>query len=279
MRTNRFDGACSGCGRKVPAETGFLLGRPGAWTVRCRACPPRPPAREAHDGWHRRPLAALDFETTGTDVTADRIVSVGLLAPTGESFYTLTNPGVPIPADAQAIHAISDADVAGAPDTAAIVTWLWDVLARCAAAAAPLVVFNAAFDLNLLHAEAVRHGVLAPDLTGLTVIDPYVLDWGIHRGQYGPRTLTDTCAFYEVRLENAHSAQADAAAARALAVEFGARHPQLAAMDPGQLMAEQRRWHTDKVDDWNAYAARAGRPLDAHPDWPWAAPAIHVAAG
>ena len=63
-----------------------------------------------------RPLVVFDLETTGKRVQTDRIVEISLLKllPDGTNqIKTLRlNPGIPIPAEATAIHGITDADVA-----------------------------------------------------------------------------------------------------------------------------------------------------------------------
>jgi DNA polymerase III subunit epsilon len=66
-----------------------------------------------------RPLAVIDVETTGVNTASDRVVQIATLRvePDGRSDLrsALINPGVPIPAEATAIHGISDADVADEP--------------------------------------------------------------------------------------------------------------------------------------------------------------------
>ncbi len=63
-----------------------------------------------------RPLVVLDLETTGKRVHADRIVEISTLKlfPDGTNQIKThrLNPGIPIPAEATAIHNITDADVA-----------------------------------------------------------------------------------------------------------------------------------------------------------------------
>jgi len=63
-----------------------------------------------------RPLVVLDLETTGKKVQTDRIVEISLLKllPDGTNQIKTRriNPGIPIPAEATAIHGITDADVA-----------------------------------------------------------------------------------------------------------------------------------------------------------------------
>src|SRR5688500_20273897 len=66
-----------------------------------------------------RPLAFLDLETTGLNPRVDRIVELAIVrvTPDGEVLERARrfNPGVPIPAEASAVHGITDADVAGEP--------------------------------------------------------------------------------------------------------------------------------------------------------------------
>jgi DNA polymerase-3 subunit epsilon len=66
-----------------------------------------------------KPLAILDLETTGINLSTDRIVEISILKvmPDGreESLTKRINPGMPIPAESSAIHGIYDADVKDAP--------------------------------------------------------------------------------------------------------------------------------------------------------------------
>ena len=66
-------------------------------------------------------VVALDLETTGLDVRRDRVVQIGAIAMLGPRILEapridqLIDPGVPMPAVAERIHGLGDADVAGAP--------------------------------------------------------------------------------------------------------------------------------------------------------------------
>ncbi len=107
----------------------------------------------------RRPLAFVDLETTGTSPASDRVVEIAILKvhPDGTEDFRCrrVNPGVPIPADATAIHGITDADVANEPPFQAYARSLSDFLADCDFAG-----FNVAgFDLRMLEAEFARAGV------------------------------------------------------------------------------------------------------------------------
>src|SRR5690554_7850362 len=63
-----------------------------------------------------RPICFFDLETTGVNISTDRIVEISILKvhPDGkeERYTRLVNPTISIPAEASEIHGISDADVA-----------------------------------------------------------------------------------------------------------------------------------------------------------------------
>lgn len=234
---------------------------------------PRPPERGDHDGWHRVPLASLDFETTGIDPHHDRVLSYALLDESGVEITGLVNPGVPIPPASAEVHGITEAMLADAPSSAeglaVVVDWVQSLVERQVA----LVVFNAAYDLTMLQAEAARLGLTPPDWSRLLVVDPFVVDWGIERGALGQRRLVDVASYYGIPLHNAHDASCDARAARHVAIEIGARHPHVGTSTLAELMASQRTWFADRAAEWNAYAAAKGRPIDDPGGWPLAAEA------
>lgn len=270
MRANKYAGVCAACGAAVAILAGLLIGAPGRWRTVCAGCSPTPPPRGDHTGWHHVPLASLDLETTGVDPLTDRVLSYALLGDRGADVCGLVDPGVEIPAGAAAVHGLTAEVLAGAPAPAealaAILAWVQDVVDRRIG----LVVYNAAYDLTMLRAEAERWGLDQPEWHRLLVVDPYVIDWGIERGGLGPRRLTDVASYYGVPLDNAHDAAADARAARDVADEIGMRHPEVAAGTLDDLMARQREWFADRADDWNAYARRVGRTLDDPAGWPMA---------
>ncbi len=270
MAVNRYAGECIMCGVVVAIAAGHLIGRPGNWRTLCGRCTPEPPPRGDHDGWHRVSLASLDFETTGIDPHHDRVLSYALLGDDGHDVSGFINPRIPIPAQSAAVHGLTAETLADAPapevGIALVIDWVQSVIDR----GAGLVVFNAAYDLTMLCAEATRCGLQQPDWKRLLVVDPYVIDWGIERGGLGPRRLTDVASYYAVSLDNAHDAAADAWAARNVAVEIGARHPEVGMSTLAELMHSQRAWYADRAEDWNSYACIAGRSLDDPAGWPLA---------
>jgi hypothetical protein len=70
----------------------------------------------------------LDAETTGLSQT-DVVIEVGVVDLEGQTLYeSLVKPSIPIPAEASAIHGISDAMVANAPSWKAVWEALYPVL-------------------------------------------------------------------------------------------------------------------------------------------------------
>lgn len=220
--------------------------------------------------WHAGALLALDVETTGTDPFEDRIVTAALVEvdPAGrcEIRSWLIDPGVPIPAGAEAVHGISTEQavrdgVAPAQALAEITTAVADWLA----AGGPVVAFNASFDLTMLEAENERHGVatLGQRLGEIRpVIDPFVLDKQVDTYRKGKRTLPVLAELYGVTLDNAHSAAADAAAAALLARRIAVEFPELGDYTLDALHDAQTSWRKEQQRSLAAYFERQGN-LDA----------------
>lgn len=224
-------------------------------------------------------VAAFDTETTGTDVETARIVSACLvfLDEQGQPLVTnnwLLDPGIEIPDEATAIHGITTEHARERGVSAPL--GLESILGALDGYQAPLVVYNAPFDLTILDRELRRHslGTLPPRSP---IIDPLVIDKHVDRFRRGSRRLADVCALRGIPLgADAHGAEADAIAAGRLAqwmldqpvirvaLERGAT---LDAIHNAQVgwFAEQRRSFAD-------YLERKGDPeherVRASVDWP-----------
>lgn len=229
--------------------------------------------------WYEGPLAAFDTETTGVDVESDRIVSAAVVvqdAPGVRARVTrwLVDPGVPVPAAATAVHGLTDDHLQrNGRWPAPVMREIADELAEQALAGRPLVVMNAPFDLTLLDRELRRHRASSLDgwfeAAPLLVLDPRVLDKHLDRYRKGRRTLTDLCAHYEVALEDAHDAAADALASlevvRAVGRRFAAR---LERLSPAELHTLQGVWHAAQARGLQAWFARSGTPEAVNTAWP-----------
>lgn len=152
-----------------------------------------------------RPIVFFDLETTGTNITHDRIVEISIVKvyPDKEEIKTYTqriNPGIPIPPEATAVHHISDDDVKDAPKFSDIANGIAETFKGCDIAG-----FNSnKFDLPLLIEEMTRAHVIL-DIRRANLIDVQTI---FHKKE--PRNLTAAYKFYCSKdLEGAHSALAD----------------------------------------------------------------------
>jgi DNA polymerase-3 subunit epsilon len=229
-------------------------------------------------GWHRKLLIGFDLETTGTDPRQARIVTGAVIevraGEPGERREWLADPGVPIPADAVAVHGISNERAAtqGRPADQ-VADAIADVLVGYWKAEVPVVAYNAAFDLTLLSAELRRYGLpsLRDRLGGADpapVIDPYTIDRSVDRYRRGKRNLEAVCAEYGIALDSAHDATADALAAARLARAIADRHPEIASLGPAELHRRQIGWYAEWAADFQAFLRRRGE-ADAVVDGAW----------
>jgi DNA polymerase-3 subunit epsilon len=152
----------------------------------------------------RNPLVFFDLETTGTNVVSDRIVEISYLKvyPNGkeECKTRRINPEMPIPAEATAIHGISDDDVKDCPTFREIAKSLATHIEGC-----DLAGYNSnRFDIPLLVEEFLRVDVDI-DFHKRKFVDVQTI---FHKKEQ--RTLSAAFKFYcNKNLEDAHSAEAD----------------------------------------------------------------------
>lgn len=152
----------------------------------------------------RRPIIFFDLETTGTDTSNDRIVEISMVkvAPDGEKTIKTRriNPQMPIPAEATAVHHITDEDVKDCPTFKQIARSLKQFMEGCDFGG-----FNSnRFDLPVLAEEFLRAGVDI-DLHNRKYVDVQNI---FHKKE--ERTLVAAYRFYcNKDLEAAHSAEAD----------------------------------------------------------------------
>jgi len=184
-------------------------------------------------------VAALDLETTGLDVRRDRVVQIGAIAMLGPRILDapridqLINPGVPMPAVAERIHGLGDADVADAPRFDDFYATLHEMLSGRI-----VVGHNVAFDLAVLRHEAAR--------ADIPWHDPPALDIALLIGALEPALpdlgLETIASDFDVRISHRHSALGDSMVA---AEVFARLIPRLREADvrtlgEAQLLAARR---------------------------------------
>ena len=218
-------------------------------------------------GWARGPLLGFDTETTGVDVTGDRIVTVALVRrdSAGTRAQTwLIDPGVPIPAEAAAIHGITTEHArAHGRAPRGVLDEVAGQLAEALRGGVPVVAFNASFDLSLLDAELRRHGLATlSDRLGRAprpVLDPLVLDRDADRYRRGRRTLGDLCLHYGVVGDGAlHTAEVDVAATLDVLARLVERYAFLGRRDPEELHDLQVQAHRAWAQRFNTWREGQG---------------------
>jgi DNA polymerase III subunit epsilon len=152
----------------------------------------------------KRSLAFLDLETTGINISSDRIVEISVLKinPEGKEEWMISriNPEMPIPPKSTAIHGITDNDIASSPTFREIAKNLASFLEGC-----DLAGYNALkFDIPVLAEEFLRVNVDF-NFRKRKYVDVQVIFFKKEQ-----RTLSAAYQFYcNKSIKNAHSSTAD----------------------------------------------------------------------
>jgi DNA polymerase-3 subunit epsilon len=150
-------------------------------------------------------LIFFDLEATGLNLTRDRIVQIALVklfadgSPPEERELKI-NPTVPVSAEAEAIHGLSNEDLKDAPTFTQVAAELYAFIGD-----ADLAGYNSnRYDVPLLQEEFYRAGFFL-DTSNRRLIDAQHIFY-----QMEPRTLSAALKFYAGKeMENAHDALAD----------------------------------------------------------------------
>jgi len=151
-----------------------------------------------------KPICFFDLETTGINISKDRIVEISILKvhPDGkeETYTKRVNPTIPIPPEVTLVHGISDEDIADAPTFKDISKEVYNMIKD-----SDLGGFNSnRFDIPVLAEELLRSEVDF-DMKNTKSIDVQTI---FHKMEQ--RTLSAAYKFYcDKNLDNAHSAEAD----------------------------------------------------------------------
>lgn len=169
-----------------------------------------------------RPLAFLDLETTGINISADRIVEIAIVRIGTDGTKTvkrkLINPEMPIPPGATAVHGISNEMVKDAPTFKQAANEIKQFIENC-----DLAGYNSnRFDIPMLVEEFIRAGIEV-DLKDRKLVDVQKV---FHLMEQ--RTLGAAYKFYcDKNLDGAHSAEVDATATWEILEAQLKRYPQL----------------------------------------------------
>lgn len=169
-----------------------------------------------------KPIAFFDLETTGVNIGNDRIVEIAIIkiTPDGQKQIKrkLINPQMQIPTEATEIHGITNLMVKDAPTFKEVANEIKQFIQGC-----DLAGYNSnRFDIPLLAEEFIRAG-LEFNSDGIKFLDVQKI---FHLMEQ--RTLSAAYKFYcDKSLEDAHSAEADAAATFEILNSQVVRYPQL----------------------------------------------------
>lgn len=169
-----------------------------------------------------RPLAFIDLETTGINMSSDRIVEIAIvkILPDGTKQVKrkLINPEMVIPQSSIDVHGITNEMVKDAPTFKQAGNEIKQFLENCDPAG-----YNSnKFDIPLLVEEFLRAGQDF-NVDGRKLVDVQKV---FHMME--PRTLSAAYKFYcSKELENAHSAEVDATATWEVLDAQVARYPQI----------------------------------------------------
>jgi DNA polymerase-3 subunit epsilon len=169
-----------------------------------------------------KPLAVIDIECTGMNLSTDRIVEIAIvkILPDGRKTVKrkLINPEMPIPASTSEIHGITDDMVKDAPTFRQVANEIRQFIDN-----SDLAGYNSnRFDVPMLVEEFLRAS-LDFDFRNRKLIDVQKIFHTMEQ-----RTLTAAYKFYcNGTLTNAHSAEADASATWEVLQSQVEKYPQL----------------------------------------------------
>jgi DNA polymerase-3 subunit epsilon len=213
----------------------------------------------------KKPLAFIDIEATGNNVSKDRIVEIAIVKHLPDGNRTvkrkIINPEMPIPANITDIHGITDDMVKDAPTFKQAAHEIKQFLDGC-----DLACYNAyRLDIPMLIEEFIKADVEF-DMKGRKVVDVQKI---YH--QMEQRTLSAAYRFYcNKELQGAHSAETDAAATAEILSAQLERYPQLGnnidsvlkAIGEDQIIDFARRFaFNDKGEEVFNFGKHKGRTI------------------
>lgn len=169
-----------------------------------------------------RPIAFIDLETTGVNISNDRIVEIAIvkILPDGSRQVKrkLINPLIPIPSGASDVHGITDDMVKDAPSFKQVANEIKQFMDNC-----DMGGYNSnRFDVPMLIEEFLRAGV-SFSVDGRKLVDVQKV---FHMMEQ--RTLGAAYKFYCNKvLDGAHSAEVDATATWEVLEAQIERYPQI----------------------------------------------------
>ncbi len=169
-----------------------------------------------------RPLAIIDLETTGINISVDKIIEIAIvkLMPDGGTTIKrkIVNPQIPIPKSSSDVHGITDDMVKDAPTFKQVANEIKQFVDNCDFGG-----YNSnRFDIPMLVEEFLRAG-LDFSMDGRKLVDVQKIFHSMEQ-----RTLAAAYKFYCNKAHtNAHSAEADALATLEILHAQVIRYPEI----------------------------------------------------
>jgi DNA polymerase-3 subunit epsilon len=169
-----------------------------------------------------RPICFIDLETTGINVSTDRIVEIAIVKigvdGNKQVKRRLVNPEMPIPKESSDVHGITDEMVKDAPSFKAMANEIKQFIEG-----SDIGGYNSnRFDVPMLNEEFLRAGI-SVDIESRKLLDVQKV---FHKMEQ--RTLSAAYQFYcHKTLEDAHTAEADATATWEVLEAQIERYPQI----------------------------------------------------
>lgn len=169
-----------------------------------------------------KPICFIDLETTGINVSLDRIVEIAIVKigtdGTKQVKRRLVNPEMPIPKASSDVHGITDEMVKDAPSFKTLANEIKQFMEGC-----DIGGYNSnRFDVPMLNEEFLRAGINV-DMESRKLLDVQKV---FHMMEQ--RTLSAAYQFYcHKTLEGAHTAEADATATWEILEAQIDRYPQI----------------------------------------------------
>lgn len=215
-------------------------------------------------------LLALDLETTGPNPEEAHIVEFSFIELDEDlieqrRWTQRLQPPEPIPPEATEVHGITNEEVSDYPP---FDTYAEEIQALVGDAI--LLVYNADFDVEILHRELERAGQ-----PGLPITHPVIDAYEIFKEQ-NPHTLENAVRYYLDREhEGAHTAEGDA---EALVDVFRAQRlvdpdlgptPSDAVSEPEHdwLDRDRKIYHDEQGRACFGFGKHEGEPIEEHPDY------------
>jgi DNA polymerase-3 subunit epsilon len=221
---------------------------------------------------------AWDTETTSTNPAEARIITAALVGRGGggpDRIQTwLINPGVPIPPETTDIHGIDDQiAMERGQDPRSALDELAETLSRAIDYGMPVIAYNTAYDYSVLHYELLRNGLrtIADRIHKdgpYTLLDPLVLDKQADKYRRGSRKLKAVAEHYGVRLDDWHTADADALAALGITDAIYRRNARLNDYDQKRLYLAQQAWREEQQRSLQEYLRKSDASAYCAPEWP-----------